>query len=487
MNVPCAFMEICMHKMFRLLAALVMCALLMCSAPAFAVQADTVTKQCMFEVSAGREKYLTDGDVDTSWTSESENGKLMITLPTNGAGYVVIEWEKLPTGYIFAQYDADKQIMTSVGEADVQPGLIQVYELNEDARYVLMTLTDKKQSIAEITVYSPGELPESVQRWRGQYTKCDMMLVCAYAGDEFSVFGGMLPRYAVEKDARVQTVFMTEASREQKSETLAALWSLGIDNYPEFLDLSGSKAGSLEDCLKKWGGKDELIGTMVECIRRFKPEVIVSHDINGEGGDYRRQLTGMLMEYAIAAAADPDAYPDSGDEYGAWQVKKLYLHLGQGERVDLDWSAPAQGLPGGSALAAAQSAFASYASLAGKYTVTEGGEYDSSVYSLISSTIGSDVRRDDLFENVPGLDDYEAPEETAEAEASVAPSKTPALVFSPEPTEAGRVQPGAADEFGAKIGKLFAFIGICLGLILLITCCQALIYHFRGKKRRRRR
>lgn len=472
-----------MRIYLRIAALIVVCALLTGITPALAVQADTVTRQCAFKVERGSAKNLTDGDMDTAWEPSGSENRLLITLPENGAGYVVVEWAEEPTGYTFAQYDANQAVVSTMSSDGALSSLVQVFDLDSDARYALFTLTEGAQAICEIRVYSPGELPADIQRWQQQYTKCDMMLVAAYPGDEFVTFGGLLPYYALERDANVQVVYMTSASREQKAEALDAMWSMGMAYYPVFMDMSAGSADSLEDCLDRWGGKDALIGAMVEQIRRYQPDVIVSHAMDGEGGDYRRALTAMLMQYAIDAAADPEQHRDSSDVYGAWKVKKLYLHLEGGGAIDFDWNIGYDSLGGMSPLAAAQSAFAHYDSLSGDYAVTDGGEYDNSLYGLAFTAVGEDARHDDFFENITGLEMATPAPEAAEPTPS--PTPTPAIVFSPEPTEAPRQQPGEADDFSSNALQVIKFVGIALGAILLLTCGQALIYHFRRRGRRR--
>lgn len=471
-----------MRMKLRIIAFLAILAMVICMSPALAVQADTVTKQCTFEVSRGKAKYLTDGDYETVWEPSRSGEKLLITLPPNGAGSIVVEWQDEPVNYMFEEYDAEKSKIASADHTVFGGGVIQVMPVSDSTRYVLLTLSAGDQGICEISVYSKGDMPESVQDWYGEYSKCDMLLVAAYPGDELVTFGGLLPRYATEKEAKVQLVYMTNMGRERKAEALNALWGLGQNNYPVFMDLKKGSVSSVEDCLKNWGGKDSLIGNMVEVIRRCKPEVIVSHDINGEGDDYRRALTGMLMEYAVKAAADPEAYKDSLQKYGTWQAKKLYLHLGTTGLVNIDLDTPAEALGGLTANEASALAFDHYESLAGNNIAAE----DASVYSLVYSTIGEDTDRNDLFENVPGLDagsGEDAVEGTPKPTA--APSFVPALVFSPEPTVTARPALGEVDGFSDNAIQVFKFVGIGLGAILAITCLQAIIYQMRGRRRRR--
>ena len=55
----------------------------------------------------------------------------------------------------------------------------------------------------------------------------------------------------------------------------------------------------------------------MERIRRFRPEVILTHDLNGEYGHNQHKVTARTMQAAIEAAADPTRYPASAQLYGA--------------------------------------------------------------------------------------------------------------------------------------------------------------------------
>lgn len=476
------FRRLMMQRLKWITAFAVMAALLLGAAPALAVRADTVTKQCSFRVDPGYAKYLTDGDLDTAWEPSGNDGKMLINLPANGAGYVVIEWAQEPTGYVFSQYDAEEAPLGAINQDEGYGGLTQVFELHPDARMVLVTLTREDQGICEVKVYSQGDLPAEVANWSQPYVKTDLMLVCAYPGDEFVSFGGLLPYYAIEGENRVQVVYTTRADRERKAENQEALWLLGMTNHPVYLDLSAADVDSAEELLRLWGGREELVGVMVETIRRCKPEVIVSHDIDSR--DPRRQLTAMLMQYAIDAAADPAQYSESAETHGVWQVKKLYLLGGGDDSIDFVWGTPSEALGGLSPIESAALAFDSYEDFRGKYTIAEfDAEGDTSVYSLVFSMLGGDTRHDTFFENVPALDDHVetvvTPEPTPEA------TQAPVLVFSPEPTATANPQAGTAAEFSANTRSVFMIVGIGVGLILLISCLQALAYSLRRKKRRR--
>ena len=82
---------------------------------------------------------------------------------------------------------------------------------------------------------------------------------------------------------------------------------------------------STEETFRYWD-KEELLGNMVRHIRTEKPDVIFSHHRSGKGDHGQHMATGVLMEEAFDAAADPNQYPEQIHEEGLqpWQVKKLY-------------------------------------------------------------------------------------------------------------------------------------------------------------------
>lgn len=60
---------------------------------------------------------------------------------------------------------------------------------------------------------------------------------------------------------------------------------------------------------------------LVRAIREFRPHVILTYDENGGYPHPDHVMTHKVSALAFDAAADPDAYPDSGDP---WQAQKLY-------------------------------------------------------------------------------------------------------------------------------------------------------------------
>jgi LmbE family N-acetylglucosaminyl deacetylase len=83
-----------------------------------------------------------------------------------------------------------------------------------------------------------------------------------------------------------------------------------------------------EEVIGKWGRK-EIVGDFVRLIRTFRPDVVVTMNIQGRGGDRAHEATAVLTREAYRAAADPKMFPDQIHEgLLPWQPKKLYFTAG---------------------------------------------------------------------------------------------------------------------------------------------------------------
>src|SRR5262249_60125138 len=87
---------------------------------------------------------------------------------------------------------------------------------------------------------------------------------------------------------------------------------------------------SPQEVIDKWG-RDETIGDFVRLIRTLRPDVVVTMNIQGLGGDRAHEATTVLTREAYRAAADPTKYPEQiRDGLHPWQPKKLYFTAGRG-------------------------------------------------------------------------------------------------------------------------------------------------------------
>jgi hypothetical protein len=85
-----------------------------------------------------------------------------------------------------------------------------------------------------------------------------------------------------------------------------------------------------EEVINKWG-RDAIVGDYVRLIRTLRPDVLVTMNIQGRGGDRAHEATTVLAREAYRAAGDPNRYPEQVSEgLRAWQPKKLYFNAGGG-------------------------------------------------------------------------------------------------------------------------------------------------------------
>ena len=83
-----------------------------------------------------------------------------------------------------------------------------------------------------------------------------------------------------------------------------------------------------EEVIHKWGRK-EIVGDFVRLIRTFRPDVLLTMNIQGRGGDRAHEATTVLTREAFRAAGDPTKYPEQIREgLRPWQPKKLYFSAG---------------------------------------------------------------------------------------------------------------------------------------------------------------
>lgn len=82
-----------------------------------------------------------------------------------------------------------------------------------------------------------------------------------------------------------------------------------------------------QEVINKWGRK-EIVGDFVRLIRTFRPDVVLTMNMQLRGGDRAHEATTVLTKEAYDAAADPTKYPEQG--LRPWQPKKLYMSAGFG-------------------------------------------------------------------------------------------------------------------------------------------------------------
>ena len=80
-----------------------------------------------------------------------------------------------------------------------------------------------------------------------------------------------------------------------------------------------------QEVIQKWG-REDIVGDYVRLLRTLRPDVVLTMNIQGRGGDRAHEATTILFREAYYAAGDPSKYPAQLREgLRPWQPKKLYF------------------------------------------------------------------------------------------------------------------------------------------------------------------
>ena len=389
----------------RIVTAAVFLFVLAASAWAAGEEAADITSKCKFSPGCNSKtfKRCRDRDYTTYW--QSENGKkawIEVTVPGGReASGVWTQW-----------YDHSHawgiQIKNVDGEwtdwAHTDGSYLSEYlalpEGTKAFRIANAPGNSKKFRLAELRIFGPGEVPSYVHRWEEPAAKADLMLLAAHPDDEVLWFGGALPRYAGEEGRACQVCMLVPTTPYRRLELLDSLWTCGVRNYPVWGNFSDFFGETLKDQYTRWSRK-RVYETVTEWIRRFKPDVLLTHDIRGESGHGAHQVCADAVTNCLEAAGDKEKYRTSAEKYGVWEVPKCYLHLYVRNVVDMDWRQPLSAFGGKTGFDVAEEAFACHVSQQNtKYKVRDSGLKDNSLFGLYSSLVGDDISKDDFFENI---------------------------------------------------------------------------------------
>ncbi len=347
--------------------------------------------------------------------------------------------------------------------------------------------------IAEIYVFSEGELPDYVQLWEPPCEKADLMLLSTHSDDEHLFLAGILPYYAMAKGYYTQVVYFTNHwdTHIRAHEQLNGLWKVGVRNYPiipEFPDLYSTSLEGAQSVFSNAGYKEEdFIEYYVTMIRRFKPLVIVGHDEKGEYGHGAHILNTYVLKKALDLAADETAYSNCG--YDAWNVPKTYLHLYPENPIVMNWDEPLEALGGKTAYEVAREGYLEHHSQhwmwffswfmgenSSRTTAASIETYSPCNYGLFRSTVGLDTLKNDFFENLTVWDrqDAENPADTSD----VTETATDALTDAPTGEKDSGTNAVEEQHVSAKGLRL-----IGLTAILAVAAAVISVLFVRKKKR----
>ena len=284
---------------------------------------------------------------------------------------------------------------------------------------VTLTFDNGEVSLSEIYAFGDGDLPDWVQVWQPPCENADLLLASTHIDDEQLFFAGVLPYYAGELGLDVQVVYFTDPFKyhERPHEQLNGLWTVGVRHYPvcgAFVDEYSETAKDAYSHQKNYGfEREDMVLFQVKAIRRFKPHVVVGHDINGEYSHGQHIINCETLMEALPLAADATFDPDSAEKWGAWDTPKTYIHLWSENKIVMDWDIPLENFGGKTAFQVTQDGFACHKSqhwtwfyrwIYGKNKditkATQIKTYSPCLYGLYRTEVGLDSGIGDMFENI---------------------------------------------------------------------------------------
>lgn len=85
-----------------------------------------------------------------------------------------------------------------------------------------------------------------------------------------------------------------------------------------------------QEVLDFWNRK-EVVSDVVRFIRTFRPDVVLTMNLQGRGGDRAHEATAIVVRDAFRAAGDPTQFPEQIKQgLRPWQARKLYFTGGSG-------------------------------------------------------------------------------------------------------------------------------------------------------------
>lgn len=271
--------------------------------------------------------------------------------------------------------------------------------------------------INEMRVFTEGKVPDDVQIWNPPADgEADLLLLSTHGDDEQLFFAGILPYYEAELGMKVQVLYFTNHRNRTTTRThemLNGLWAVGVRTYPVIGNHPDILTNNTENAYANLRlfdfSDDDLVGFVVEAIRRFKPYVIVGHDINGEYGHGMHMLYTDLLMRAVQYSGVEGTFKDSEEKYGVWDPPKTYLHLYDHDEIVVDWDIPLDSFDGMTAFEVTKNiGFPCHASqvsdfqwyFAGAQKASDIQGYSPCKFGLYRTTVGKDVEKNDFFENI---------------------------------------------------------------------------------------
>ncbi|MBQ6235620.1 MAG: PIG-L family deacetylase [Clostridia bacterium] len=396
-----------------------------------------------FTVHADR---LTDADFDSA--QRINKGKTL-SIQWNDSvpvASVFISFYYEPVAYTVMQFDGAGQLLSE------EPGVLLYNNLIEtltETRKVSIRADADNCALCSLYAFGEGDVPD-YHAFAPTAEKADYMTFAMHPDDDVLFLGAVYPLYDAERGLTGVSMIMStklpeKIQRQRRQEDLNGAWILGLKTQPIF----GGFPDIPQDYYKQFHHTfttDDVTRYAVAQIRKYRPEVVITQDLNGEYGHWQHKVLSEGVLAAVPLAADPDYQPKGYPQSEPWEVKKLYIHLYADNKLTLDVDRPIVALNGKTAFECATEAFQCHLSQIKKdnHHVSK-TEYSIADFGLAYTTVGADTPGvNDMFEHVdpytlsvtptPEPTSVPMPEPTPTEESTAVPTLPPTIVPAESPT-----------------------------------------------------
>lgn len=358
---------------------------------------------------------MTDGSYNTKTTFSSGD---TITITSSEKMYsLYIKWDLIPSEWTLS-YNGKT-------ETNGTNGFLHEYVQIPDGTTEMTITFASKESICDMHVYSKGSVPEDVQTWKTPCDNADILVFATHADDEILFLGGVLATYGGEQNLSVQVAYMCEfttSAKIREHEKLDGLWESGIKHYPVCGDFPDLYSQTLEAAKKQYV-YDDVKAYTTSCIRRFKPLVVVTQDLNGEYGHGGHMLFSHAVAESVETSNDSSVFPESASNYGTWDVPKTYLHLYTENKITMNLRLPLSRMGNRTSIEVQTAAYKKHVSQQWCwFYVSDDYEYSCADFGLYRTTVGNDTGND-MLENITTYEEQERLAKEAAEKESIESSK----------------------------------------------------------------
>lgn len=340
------------------------------------------------------------------------------------------------------------------------------------------------EAICNLSCYSNGVLPSDVQVWDEPLdNKTDVLVFATHADDEALFLGGVLATYAGQEKLNVQVAYMcefTSTAKIREHEKLDGIWVMGVRNYPVCGDFKDLYSESLEAAKKQYS-YDKLKEYVAECMRRFKPLVVVSQDFKGEYGHGGHMIYAAAIADCLTISNDSTQFPESASKYGTWDVPKAYFHLYEQNKIKMNLRVPLTNMSNKTALEVAKEGYKQHVSQQWCwFYVDDEYEYSCADFGLYRTTVGNDTGND-MLENITTYKEKEEQERLEKESLEQASIEAESASI-----EASVKAEKEAEKVSDKKSSFKAVIIVLAVILIILIVCLILRYVQVQKARKKR-